>query len=346
MNNDYLTTSARMGISYLLRCIREDGTFVYEINAKTGATSNSYNILRHAGSLYVLYQWCAYYYDRDMLSLLEPAAGYLKRQTCTLKSQANIQCVVEGGTAKLGGTALTLLALTEKYKITPSADDLVTMKNLAGFIIWMQDAKGKFRSKLFFPSEDFSYFESTYYPGEAILALIHFYEIEPDPIWLKHAKLGIDYLTAHPVRNKNGTHGHNHWFATALSAYPNIFEDDHIYAELFLITNATIERMHENKITGNGEFSYSSAEMATRGETILAALSVTSKLKSIEETKRLKNELTDLIIYCLRFQIKKDISWNGLNIIGGIRRGKRKNKIRIDFVQHVVQVLLGLSTLA
>jgi len=42
---------------YLARHVREDGSFEYEIYARTGRTTAKYNILRHAGAIYAFSRW-------------------------------------------------------------------------------------------------------------------------------------------------------------------------------------------------------------------------------------------------------------------------------------------------
>lgn len=62
MNNNSLTitelnASIAAGIDYLFRHIRKDGSFEYKFNPETFQKYRSYNILRHAGTLYSIYQW-------------------------------------------------------------------------------------------------------------------------------------------------------------------------------------------------------------------------------------------------------------------------------------------------
>jgi hypothetical protein len=340
-----LNISTQIGIDYLFNCLKEDGSFIYEINAKTGVISNSYNILRHAGTLYVLYQWCSRNNENDKIAQLDATTAYLKRHIKPLKEVSNIKCIVEKDQAKLGGAALTLLALIENYKINPSAKELDVLRDIANFIVWMQESSGKFKSKIFYEKGNFSSFSSTYYPGEAILALIRFYEIDKNECWIKSAELGINYLVKHPVLNNDKSHGHNHWLAIALAEYYKINNDPIIYQELWLITNATLDSVKDAFLLTKENINLSSAAMATRGETLLAALSLELNLNGSRKVTELINEANNIIEYCLQFQIKESTVLNKLNIIGGIKKGKGKNKIRIDYVQHVLQILIIFSNI-
>ena len=214
---DTLQAAIREGVGYLLRSIRDDGSFIYHQDASTGYIPPGYNILRHAGSLCVLYQamplWAGPAREPLMSisapePLLEKACAYMMGYLRVLPPSlpagggGDIVCIVEANEAKLGGTGLALLALIERYKVRPDPDSLVQMRRMAAFLAWMQEDSGKFRSKLIYDKGRFDAFESVYYPGEAILALLRLHSIDPDPRWLKVASMGSDYLVKHPIRSR------------------------------------------------------------------------------------------------------------------------------------------------
>ncbi len=165
-----LRPKALYAIQYLLNHIREDGSFVYEQNARTGAISGEYNILRHAGCLYVLYQCVARQLvaASTALPLLEKATTYLLNETKPVKDHPESLTVPEKNVAKLGGAALALIALAERHRVQPEANKLVVMRKLASFLCWMQEPSGKFHSKYDNRRGVFRHFESGYYPGQAI----------------------------------------------------------------------------------------------------------------------------------------------------------------------------------
>jgi len=347
VNTEKIIEAANDGIDYLFNCINPNGSFVYEIHAKTGKRLNSYNILRHAGCVYILYQWLNFYNQlADKAILLEKVVHYLQSHIKKLKNKPDLYCVVEKNEIKLGGTALTILALIEKYKLNAVQDDLSLICALGNFIVWMQDSTGKFKSKLYYNENIFSDFESTYYPGEAILALIRLHHIDPKGIWLKHAQLGIDYLLKNPMLNNDGTHGHHHWLATALAEYYQIVKNDKIYDELWNIANATILAMKKNYSSGGNNYTYSSAAMATRGETIAATLALEFSLRNDSQIGKLFPALNESVDFCLSFQIKENVIFNKLNLKGGIKKAQNNGKIRIDYVQHTIQVLLVMLRLS
>jgi hypothetical protein len=345
---DRLSGSAAGGANYLLSSIRDNGQFVYEIDALNGATRSDYNILRHAGALYALYQWTSLTGNHDNMTRMEPAMAYLVRQIKPLDEQhaPNLLCVVEDGEAKLGGAALTILALLERFKVSPRSEDVALMRGLGAFILWMQESNGKFRSKYRVQKDRFSNFESVYYSGETLLALARLYVIDPDPVWLHAIRMGTLYLLKNPVGHQKLSRGHNHWFVLALSEIYTIIPQPILYAEFSLIVEDTIQstRSIMNGAAGvNG--TYSSVSLATRGESLVAAIGLELSLNNSQKLAALLALTKEVLVYCLQFQVDLSLSDDPFGVHGGIRKSRSDDGIRIDYVQHVLQVQTGLLKL-
>ena len=339
------------GVDYLLRSIRDEGSFVYLQDAATGNVVPGYNILRHAGSLCVLYQAMPLLTKASAPEpLLEKACAYMMTYLHGLppsliaSDAGGIACIVEANEAKLGGTGLALLALIERYKIRPDPDSLLQMRRMAAFLVWMQEDSGKFRSKLIYDKAVFDLFESVYYPGEAILALLRLYSIDPDPRWLRAAQTGSDYLVKHPVRSRVFDRGHHHWFAIALTELYAVKPRRRYYLEFWRIADSTIDSVRHNLWSiHEPDFAnkpFSSASMATRGETIVAGLAMELGLKRTKRQAALSGVLHELLAYCLSLQLTGDDVPPAYR--GGIRVNKDSYMIRIDYVQHVLSVVMGL----
>ena len=166
---------------YLARHVRGDGSFEYELYARTGRTTNKYNILRHAGAIYAFSQWMNWHRPGESTDQMEKPVAFLKAHALSVEEAGGLYCIVEDDKVKLGGVALALLALVEQYKSHPRKQDKIWMGRFGEFILWMQDPDGRFHSKFFYAEKKFSEFESTYYPGEAILSLLRLYRQDPDP---------------------------------------------------------------------------------------------------------------------------------------------------------------------
>ena len=318
-------------VQYLLRHLHPNGVFDYVYRPGKGASIEGYNLLRHAGTLYALFQWFHLHRELPLPEILEKGVSYLAGYVQPISDARYISAIVHHQEAKLGGTALALLMYTERYKLVKSAADLKRMQSLAEFLLWMQEPSGKYLSKYLNAQKEFDPFISVYYPGEAMLALLRLYQIDPDPRWLHSVTIGAGYLLRHPVMNGK-VRGHNHWFAIALSELYLIQPEKAYYDEFWMITDTTIDYIPKRMQQG-----YSSAGMATLGEAIVAGLLLELRLGQPGRTSRLRSVIDDVLAYCLRLQAPGD----DLASSGGIMQNTGKPNIRIDYVQHTLQVISG-----
>jgi len=350
MDNDFseiVLHRARLAVEYLYESIQLNGRFIYEADLNLKEILNTYNIVRHAGCVYVLYQWSNNFKDNNVRDSLDLATRCLKDHLMVIGNGRLGCCVADSHNVKIGASALTLLMMLERYHYKPLEEDLKIIKDLAKFLIWMQEQNGRFISGMLVhePYVLMSDFVGIYYPGQAILALIRLYKIDPDPRWIKGACLGIDHLIKHPVldspEDPDSLRDHNHWFATALQEYFMLTNDWDIYNELTLIAEDTIVSIDKNN-ENNPESRLSVAAMATRGETILAALNVEIYLKNIKKIDYLKSILCKVVSYCIELQVVRHRGFKGFNPRGGFIRNHQHNKVRIDYTQHVLHILIGL----
>lgn len=321
-------------VNYLLRNINPNGQFNYYLDPNGTPSIKNYNLLRHAGSIYSVYQWNRVN-ERSQDSILECAMDFLLG---FLKSPLGINymsCVMVNGSAKLGGAALTLLALTEKYKFAPLKQDLMTMRRLAEFILWMQDPSGCYLSKSHFGEGQFDKFKSLYYPGEAMLALFRLYKLDPDPRWLISVTDGADYLLLNPVM-RGKIREHNHWFACLLAELYLVIPKRDYYDEFWAIVDTIIEYVPKRI-----EQAYTTAGIATMGEAVVAGLVLEIQLGNYKRIPQLQDALREVMDYILQFQVKRISSKNVL-AEGGIMKKMDNAAIRIDYVQHTIQVITGI----
>jgi hypothetical protein len=332
---------------YIFNAILDDGRFVYEISSRTGEKSADYNILRHAGALYAAFQGNVLYPASAYPEKADWAVQFLLRQlqVVTLKNN-HFKCIVEGGEAKLGGNSLTMIALLEKYKLTKDKTDLQTIQSLAAFLLYMQEEDGKFKSKLLVSNLTFSFFESVYYPGQAILALVRLYKADQNKQWLAAAKRAAAYLVRNPVMDSSYPRGNNHWFAIALSELCMLAPNEDYYAELQLIINSTAASItRQSQLNNKNEEQISSTAMATRCEAVLAGIELESYLESTENTQYWSHCMQEGLKFCLKHLVTENNPNINAKLIGGIKKKMKNSQIRIDYVQHTLSVITGVLNL-
>ena len=365
-SSDRIGESIQSGVRFLEESVKVDGRFVYRLNLRSDLKIKpSYNILRHAGTIYALaHVGNQFGFNPDLREAIFKTKGYLIDQSIrptSFKESLAVWSLPESGesvkipTAKLGGTALGLIAFLESEKIEPLVDPLV-LRKLGNFLVNMQNPDGSFKSKINEEGE-IDDWESLYYPGEAALALAMLYERDPDPLWWNASKNSIFYLER---ARQALTHTEaDHW---ALIATGKIMEIDQkrnllteserqrmishavqvsesILTELHLITADGVEYV----VTENQEL----CPLATRVEGLIAAQPFLP-----EEFVDLRNRIQKIKGGASASILCSQVSEGPLK--GGFLRkipitsqngdsSSRDTELRIDYTQHAICALMGME---
>ncbi len=201
--------SLRIGGLWLVNTVRENGKFDYEYFPNRGKGSTGYNIVRHAGSVYGLFEMAHLAdqephlrADRDRyLDAASRAMGYIYDATMSPKGDpvGDRRCLISNSRCESGSAALTLLTFLSRPdpKDVPAkfrdgiyrAEDEEIMTGLGLALTDMIDDGGK----VYFNYAESLKFdrvrkEPLYYPGETMLALLMFHEKTGDARWLEGAK--------------------------------------------------------------------------------------------------------------------------------------------------------------
>lgn len=345
-----LLNSAILGGNYLINATGNNGFFLYEYDPINNDKSDSYNILRHAGTIYSMLQLYDVTGNQELLSKAEIAIQYLLEFE---KPYGNTSVIVYNNEIKLGGNGLAILALAEHAKITGDMRNLKTMQNLALYIKDSQNDSGGFVSKRYYSTGHKSDFDSLYYPGEAILSLCRLYSIDNNETWLDISEKGAMYLIEQRSDIPTTDLVHDHWLVIALNELYR-YRDKHEYfdhsmriAESIMSkqTDGVIKKTTDPNIIG----SYSlprSAPTATRTEALIAAFHLANDFgNDLSKTQKILNAVSLGIQFQLRTQFIEDNMENVLypeKAIGGFFDSLNNYIIRIDYVQHNICSILGL----
>ncbi|MCO4772770.1 MAG: hypothetical protein KDA24_22250 [Deltaproteobacteria bacterium] len=201
--------SLRIGGLWLVNTVQENGKFDYEYFPNRAKGSTGYHIVRHAGSVYGLFEMAhlaeqepALRKDRNLyLDAAARSMGYIYDATRSPKGDeaGDRRCLISNNRCESGSAALTLLTFLSRPepKEVPEqyregiyrTEDAEIMEGLGLVLLDMIDDDGK----VFFSySESLKYDsvrkEPLYYPGETMLALLMFHEKTGDARWLEGAK--------------------------------------------------------------------------------------------------------------------------------------------------------------
>jgi hypothetical protein len=349
-----LAAAVRAG-DYLLLHQDEDGRFDYVYEPKWDAVGSGYNLVRHAGTCYALAELSDATGNRTYLNAARRGLEYLLTFSRAPKPEhaaAGFLAIVSSDEeAKLGTAALAVLAIVRCRQAGDGDALLEQARLLARFILFQQDADGRFRSKYFYGEPDPKPFESIYYPGEAILALARLHGVDPDSEWLAASRRGADWLIDVRDRGK-GTDNlpHDHWLLMGLDELYATSGDPRYASHAERIAHAIItsQRLTDPHPDWIGSF-YTpprSTPTATRAEALVAMCRLGARTGGairpyLEALKRMAS-------FQLRCQVSDESALylpRPDRSLGGFRRSLTDWEIRIDYVQHNVSALLGTRTL-
>ena len=248
--------SIKVGGRWLVRTVGDDGKFDYEYYPNKNKGSAGYNIVRHAGSVYGLFEMYELagvepglaedreiYLDAAARSMgfvydaIKPPADAREGRVCLLDDRGGC----DSGSAAL--SLLTILARPERSEIDAKYhanvyrdDDEAIMEGLGLTLLDMIDEKGKvFRRYREAMSKDRVKKEPLYYPGETMLALVRFHEETGDERWLE----GATRIAERQIRwyEKERFNNPDHWVMQGLYRLWRLNKDDRYATNAYAMGN-------------------------------------------------------------------------------------------------------------
>jgi hypothetical protein len=277
----------------------------------------------------------------------------LKTRFRPARERGAVYVIDNDGKAKLGAVGLALLALARQIELDPGFADRESANKLAKMILVMQRADGSFISYYPVRGDEPRGSVSLYYPGEAILGLMHLFKTSGDHRLLDAARRGALYLIESQRRMNRPPS--DAWLIQALEALHKAGREqkngDQKYADHAL---RLAERMMADQYTASDPAGYAGAfgpgpprvtPAAARAEGLLAAYRIA---RSIDDQRAAR--IAAALRAAARFQLSQQFtadSSNGLRnperAHGGFRESLTSMRVRIDYVQHNISSLLGVA---
>jgi hypothetical protein len=351
--------------AYLVRACDSFGRFTYRENLDGVPLEPRYNVLRHAGAIYALANYYDYSGDDAAGDAVLRGARYLlenhvkpletKREVLAVWSLPEEETRNGRPRAKLGGTALGLIALLEARRIDGEAVSLETLTALGGFLTFLQRPSGGFFSGY---DEHFGMdrsFVSLFYPGEAILALTLLYEYTQNRRWLSAASRGASFLIQERLHVPRERLPADHWLMIAsarLQGHLSSLSDSALTRERLLDHNRDLagqmlteqSRVTESWAEGSFVADGRTSPTATRLEGLLALYGWLPPEDPLRPEIRVA--AAKGVGFLRRSQVSSGPSKGGitralrkLNGEGG-SFNRRQREIRIDYVQHALSAWL------
>jgi len=254
---------------YLYDLIQPDGKFIYGYYPIFDNELTSYNILRHASSIWSLINLYRMTQDDELIPKLNAAINYLIEGFIEYQD-ADTAYVVErkADEIKLGGNGVSIIMLSEYMDIFATDEYTDLVRHLANGILKLEDENGAYYHVLNFPgfSRKEAY-RTVYYDGEATFALTRAYTVTREQKYLDGAAKAVENFIA-----KDYTKYRDHWVSYALNEItkyrqePRYFEfalrniqrnldtiynqptSYHTYLELLMVGWQTYERLLESGV--------------------------------------------------------------------------------------------------
>lgn len=341
-----------LSMNYINRNIHPDGRFQYRHNVDPEITyeNDVYNSLRHAGTLYAMYEYekigleskfkdnrllsSKYFIDRYVRKLDD--ARYV---VVSLPEEEGIKFHI----AKSGAAGVGLCALCNLYE--EKEIELPVLRGLGEFILSMMDEDGNVWAYYNLETNEIDKTaEAIFYPGEAAAGLFHLYEIDPQQKWLD-AIMKIIMNIIHTRRPMDLEIPFDHWSVMVIKnlLYKLLVKDPADAEEMRAYAEQMAIPVLSNQIT-NPKNSYyggfiDNIRPCSLG-TVMEGLAYIFYCTENEQLKMIINKALSIGNYFLaRVQVKTGVHAGGLpNSANWVKPGVTPNAsiIRIDNVQHVI----------
>ncbi len=342
--------------NYFKHAVNENGRITYAYYPHTDSEAEGYNILRHAGTVYSmleLYEWSR---DKKILAAAERALHYLTTFARPHKiNGVDVNVIVEEDVIKLGGNGLAVVACAKYTQVTGSREYVPFMQSLASWMEELQrDAPRLNVHKQQYSTGTIMDFESKYYPGEAILALVRLYEVDGDSRWLDYAEKEARYLIE--VRDREAdtsTISHDHWLLYGLYGLYRYRPLPLYRSHAFFIADAIVEAQmtDPDKVSSEMMGSYKikadipkSTPAACRSEGLGAAVRLAGLVKDHKRAKIYRRSIHYAAAFQLQMQLYPESVLyfpNKSLSLGAFRASLRGWELRNDYTQHNISSLLS-----
>ena len=337
--------------AYLTRACGPSGRFVYRMRLAPDETvAPSYNVLRHAGSMYALAQVQGLWPRAEIAAAIGRASTYLWTYATPPAGQPDdgmlaVWSAKKPDVAKLGGAGLLLVAMGQLKAIGAELGDDSRVARVAAFVRSMQKPDGGFHSKHFRGRGPDDSWTSLYYPGEAALGLVL---VGGDD----NRRAATDALTFLARSRRDARRvPPDHWALIATGALLAGPVAETTRAELLVHARQVVDQILDSARAADGPLAGSwgrdgrTTPTATRLEGLIAAWDYLTEAEDEGRRARMRRAIEEGIAFLLRARVTEDphrgamprsITWSSPQ-----PSSSRADEVRIDYVQHALSAWIG-----
>ena len=201
--------------NYLEKNVKDDGSFLYEYYVVEDKETNSYNILRHEGTIWSMIQTYTLQPNAELKDKIELALDYVIENGVKYKGDNTAYIKeIQNNELKLGANGIAVLMLTEYMNTFNTNEYEELVAKIGNAILEMQNEDGSFYHVYSYPNfNEEEEYRTVYYDGEATYALIKLYEFTKDEKWINAAEKAMDYFV-----DNNYEQYEDQWIEYAINA--------------------------------------------------------------------------------------------------------------------------------
>ena len=182
LDADYAREVIYNASSYLMNQVQEDGRFIYGLRPQFDKEIDSYNILRHTGTIWSLICRYRMFPDDALKEKIDHTIAYMLSQIRYDDDGAGYIYEADDAEIKLGGNGIAILALTEYMDVFQTDVHTEVCKALGEGILKQQDPDtGGYWHVLTPDFEKLEEFRTIYYDGECTFGLTRLYNLTGEP---------------------------------------------------------------------------------------------------------------------------------------------------------------------
>ena len=338
------------GTDWIVAAQKDDGSFSYEYRPFEDLHTADNNMVRQAGTFYSLAEVYKYQTDKDeeYEEAIVAAIDYFEGISARGEGESgDFLCIKNGRSStkcELGTTALTLLGILSYLATDP--DSSAEYEKLAeDYLAYIMEARLDDRgfSNKFHTSDGFSDQESSFYNGESMLALVRYYQYDPQPAIQETFDEVFTYLASVETFETPLYL----WMMAALKDSQKLWPND---AYLTYATDFTRQRLDAEKFRRSSGVNYCAPL-----EGLASAYSVLEGEMTTDFEFDLDESIDFWLAKAAQLQLHRDnpyrlvkqdgvlellVAENSTLAHGGFLTTETELKQRIDFTQHCISAYL------
>ncbi len=355
LTRESIKAAAIANADYLARIVGEDGKFVYLYFPVEDQIFKGYGTVRHAGSVFGLFEASNALGDKKYYEAGRKALNYLLEMTDTPDEAPGIAIVRDKGRSSLGANALVAMAYAALPEEFMTEKDKELQEKLGESILYFRmPQKGYFYTTFKqalnkkAPKE-----QSRYYPGEAMLALVRLYEKTGDKKWWDAA---AEISPGQKKRWQDAGHkevGNYCWVGQAWARMARLEKDPAMREEYKTLAYSHADAVIKHQfVPGHRRGFYPdylgaadnskpprTTPTSARSESVAENYLLAKFLSDVESQKKYGVALLRALHFVILNQFTNENTWfmpYPEKAIGGVRGSLVANDIRIDYNQHVL----------